>query len=117
MPFQKGNTFGIKGRTPSRKTQLKRFEERHPKAYDQLMEVLFSSGLDGHSLDAQYVIDRIKGKPKATIGIDEADANLLKAATVVQFFQMMDRHKLGEGLMDKGRENAIQITGATEGSQ
>ena len=111
MKFQKGNKFG-KGRKPSIKTQLKRFEERHPEAYDTLMEVLYDSGLNGHSLDAQYVIDRIKGKPKATIGIDEEDRDLLKAGTVVQFFQMMDRQKqLKEG------KGAIQITGSTEGSQ
>lgn len=81
------------GRKPSIKTQLKRFEEKHPGAYDQLMEVLFSSGLDGHSLDAQYVIDRIKGKPKAITGMDAEDREALNAATLVKLFQMMDEHR------------------------
>jgi len=112
MPFQKGNKLGIKGRTPSIKTQLKRFEERHPEAYDELMEVLFSSGMDGHSLDAQYVIDRLKGKPKATLGIAEEDKGLLTVQTVLAFRKMMDedRKQLKEGYIE-GEDREEEGTG------
>ncbi len=99
--FQKGREK-TGGRIASIKTQLKRFEEAHPEAYDALMEMLYEKGLEGSSIDAQYVIDRLKGKPKATLGIAEEDRELLTAATVIEFRKMVDKgsHLLGEGSQD-----------------
>ena len=96
--FQKGREK-TGGRGPSIKTQLKRFEEKHPEAYDELMEVLFKSGKDGHSLDAQYVIDRIKGKPKAVVGLAEEEGKALAALAFVELCKLQDaqRKQLQEG--------------------
>ncbi len=109
MPFQRGNTLGKAGRTPSIKTQLKRFEQKHPEAYDKLMEILYEKGLTGSSIDAQYVIDRIKGKPKVQIGLDEADRELLSVATILEFRKLMDRPLLKEGeyAITRGSQEAV----------
>ena len=115
MPFQKGNKLGIKGRTPSKKTQLKRFEERHPEAYDQLMEVLFQSGKDGHSLDAQYVIDRIRGKPKATVGVAEEDKALLTAQTVIEFMKLRRENAIQGQIEETGSSTVINVKEEEEG--
>ena len=114
--FEKGHQK-VGGRKPSIKTQLKRFEEKHPEAYDKLMEVLYDSGLDGHSLDAQYVIDRLKGKPTSKIGIDEIDKELLTVATVLAFRKLVDTNLLEEGSIDgeyTETEGAIEVTDAED---
>ena len=116
MPFEKGRQK-TGGRVASRKTQLKRFEERHPEAYDELMEVLFQSGKDGHSLDAQYVIDRIKGKPTSKIGIDEADKDLVTASLVLEHRRRLDELKrLGEGYIEGEivEERPVEVANAED---
>jgi len=98
--FQPGNKLG-RGRPPKLKTQVKDFIKEHPYAIETLMKTLYDMGIKGDREACMYLIDRVKGKPKAILGIDEEDRDLLKAATVVEFFK----------LMDKGRENAIQGQG------
>ena len=82
------------GRPPKLKTQVKDFIKEYPQAVEELMVTLYELGIKGDIEAAKYVIDRIKGKPKATLGIAEEDRDLLKAATVVEFFKLMDRHAL-----------------------
>lgn len=114
IPFEKGREK-TGGRKPSIKTQLKRFEDKHPEAYDKLMEILYEKGLEGSSLDAQYVVDRLKGKPTAKVGLDEADRELLSVATMLEFYKMLDTHDRkelkegeyaiqGEGLNSEGED-------------
>ena len=65
------NTGG--GRKVSRRTLLKRakegFEAGFPHAYDELMVTLLHQGLNGDTQAAQYVIDRLKGKPAASVDL------------------------------------------------
>lgn len=98
--FQPGNKLG-KGRPPKLKTQVKDFIKEHPYAVETLMTTLYEKGISGDREAAMYIIDRIKGKPKATIGIDEEDRDLLKAATVVEFFKLMDSHTK---LLEEGKD-------------
>lgn len=100
--FKKGHKGGP-GRPPKLQTQVKDFIKEHPYAVETLMTTLYEKGIKGDREAAMYIIDRIKGKPKATIGIDEEDRDLLKAATVVEFFKLMDSHDrkaLQEGSQD-----------------
>ena len=123
MPFQKGNTLGKAGRTPSIKTQVKDFIKEHPYAVETLMTVLYEAGIKGDRESAIYVIDRIKGKPKVTMGMDEEDRGLLKTATVVEFLKLVRKETLQlregynaiqrEGLNSKGADEAV--TGEEEG--
>ena len=56
------------GRIPKISTVAKRFQEKYPRAYDELMEVLYLRGLkEKHAESAQYVINRLKGSPKQQI--------------------------------------------------
>ncbi|KKN23689.1 hypothetical protein LCGC14_0902480 [marine sediment metagenome] len=76
MPFQKGNKLGVGGSKPgagrpfSKKTLMKRFIEQHPNAYEELMNKLYSQGKEGDITAAQYVCDRLKGKPGVKIDLD-----------------------------------------------
>ena len=45
------------GPKPSRKTQLKRWEDNNPNAYGELMLMLYEKGKKGNSEDAKYVCD------------------------------------------------------------
>ncbi len=47
-----------------------------------------------------------KGKPKATVGIDKDDMNLLEASAVLKFFQRIDQKQLKEG--DNGQDSQRQ---------
>ena len=64
-----GNTVGKgvpspgSGPRPSLKTQFKDWLEDNPRAYDELMTMLYKKGIDGDKDAAQYVIDRLKGRP------------------------------------------------------
>lgn len=100
------------GRPKKLKTQVKDFIKEHPYAVEALMNVLYEAGIKGDRESAIYVIDRIKGKPKAITGLDEADRDLLDRATMLEFFMIQDRYRkqLQEGI------DAIQITEGTERS-
>jgi len=67
-------------------------------------------GIKGDRESATYVIDRIKGKPKVTLGMDEEDREVLKAATVMAIFKLVaDRQKLlkeGDGALQRQTEDA-----------
>ena len=101
------------GRPKKKSTIIKDFVREHPYAVETLMNVLYGMGIKGDRESATYVIDRIKGKPKVTLGMDEEDREVLKAATVMKIFELVaDRQKqLKEG------GSALQITGSTQGSQ
>ena len=107
--FKKGNTFG-KGRPPKLKTQVKDFIKEHPYAVETLMTVLYERGIKGDREAAIYIIDRIKGKPKATLGIAEEDKELLTVATVIEFRRMIDRKQIEEGYI----EGQVVTEGADE---
>ena len=73
MPFQKGHKLskgGARpgaGRKPSNATQRKRFLEKYPDAFEKLLEAEYKKGLQGNSDSAQYVMDRIAGRPHQSI--------------------------------------------------
>ena len=92
MPFEKGRQK-TGGRGKSTKTQVKDFIKEHPYAVETLMQTLYEKGIKGDREAAMYIIDRIKGKPKATLGIAEEDKELLTAATVLEFYKLMDTHR------------------------
>lgn len=102
MKFEKGNKFG-KGRPKKLKTVVKDWVQAHPMAVAELFQVLYDKGIKGDRESAMYVVDQIRGKATVKFGIDEEDRELLKAATVVEFFKLMDardRKQLGEGSQD-----------------
>tara|TARA_Y100000310_G_C20445372_1_gene698139 strand:- start:235 stop:612 length:378 start_codon:yes stop_codon:yes gene_type:complete len=90
--FQPGWKGGP-GRPKKLKTQVKDFIKEYPQAVEQLMVTLYELGIKGDIEAAKYVIDRIKGKPKATIGIDEQDKELVSIATVLAFRKMIDNRE------------------------
>ena len=87
------------GRPKKLKTQVRDFIKEYPQAVEELMLTLYDKGISGDREAAMYIIDRIKGKPKATVGIAEEDKELLTVATVLAFRKMMDedRKQLEEG--------------------
>lgn len=68
MTFEKGNKLG-KGRPPKRGTVIKRFLEAHPNAYEELLQREYDRGMTDNSMSAQYVMDRLKGKPGVKIDL------------------------------------------------
>ena len=88
--FKKGHP-GMGGRPKKLQTQVKDFIKEHPYAVETLMKVLYEMGIEGDREAAIYIIDRIKGKPKATLGIAGEDKALLTAATVLAFRKLMDK--------------------------
>ncbi len=94
--FQKNNKLG-RGQPKKLRTQVKDFIKEYPQAVEELMKVLYDQGIAGDIEACKYVIDRIKGKPKVTVGIDEEDKELLTAATVLAFRKLMDEKQLEEG--------------------
>jgi hypothetical protein len=76
------------GRKPSLKTQVKRFKERHPDAYDDLMEVLYAKGMQGESEDAKYVCNRLQGMPSAKVGLDEDTMKLIDAQRMARIAEL-----------------------------
>ena len=111
MPFQKGHP-PMGGRPKKKSTIIKDFVKEHPYAVETLMNVLYGMGIKGDRESATYVIDRIKGKPKVTLGMDEEDREVLKAATVMKIFELVkeQQKQLKEG------DGALQRQGITEGS-
>ncbi len=80
------------GRTKGVKTQVKDFIKEYPYAVETLMVTLYELGIKGDIEAAKYVIDRIKGKPKANIGIDPEDKNILSASLYLEFCKLQDTH-------------------------
>ena len=68
MQFQQGNKLG-KGRPLKHSTVIKRFIEKYPHAYEELMEAEYKRGMDANSMSAQYVIEGIKGKIGVTVDL------------------------------------------------
>lgn len=99
------------GRPSKLRTQVKDFIKEYPQAVEALMVMLYERGIKGDVEAAKYVIDRIKGKPKSTIGIDEGDGRALAALAFIELIRLQDQ-ELIEGDID-----AIQITGTEDGSQ
>ena len=97
--FKAGHKGGP-GRPPKLKTQVKDWIKEHPYAVAALMQVLYEKGIDGDRECAMYVIDRIKGKPKATIGMDAEDKGLVSMALIMEFRKMVDNKQLEEGYVD-----------------
>ena len=85
------------GRPKKKSTIIKDFVKEHPYAVETLMNVLYGMGIKGDRESATYVIDRIKGKPKVTLGMDEEDREVLKAATVMKIFELVRQKLLTEG--------------------
>jgi len=99
-PLAFGGARPNSGPKPSLKTRLRRFEEEHPDAYDELMEMLYQRGLSGKSEDAQYVLDRIRGRPHQSQDLRVRTEISLTAddyAEIARLAQQSDRLLLGDG--------------------
>lgn len=128
--FQKGNTLGKKGRPLGIKKQVRNWLAENPNRFAEVMDLIEQHGkgrrviicpkckteildpISGKLEALTYEADRIKGKPKATVGIDEEDRDLLKAATVVEFYKLMDSHdrkELVEGRQEEGISEQVDI--------
>ncbi len=73
------------GRKASKQLQRKRFLDKYPSAYEELLEAEYLKGVKGNSNSAQYVMDRIKGRPHQSIdqrikGEVEINADRLRLA-------------------------------------
>ena len=108
---------GKSGRPPKPVTVIKRFIESHPNAYEELMNKLYSQGKEGDITAAQYVCDRLKGKPGVKIdldiGVKPYDTLIKEIATAIPL-------QLGTGddiLGGKEVEDAIQERGSKESLQ
>ena len=64
--FQPGHKLGT-GRPKKLSTMIKDFQEEHPKAYDELMNILMDMAKNGDKDSAIYIIDRLKGRPHISI--------------------------------------------------
>ena len=99
------------GRNKTTKTQVKDFIKEYPQAVEALMTMLYERGIKGDVEAAKYVIDRIKGKPTAILGVARVDSELVNIESVLEFRKQIDEQKLlGEG------RDAVQRQGDTEES-
>ena len=106
--FQKNNKLG-RGQPKKLKTQVKDFIKEHPHAVETLMLNLYEMGIKGDREAAIYMVDRFKGKPKATLGIDEEDRDLLSGVMMARLYQQLAEHrkllKEGQSGQDSEGEN------------
>lgn len=127
IAFKWGGKREGAGRKAGIKTQARRWEEENPNAYAELMDILMSVSRGTETRKCphckgeivipkpvdiegiKYIIDRIKGRPKATIGIAEDDKELLKASTYIEFCKLMKPNLLEEG--KDGQEGTDTIEG------
>ncbi len=120
MPFQKGNQYakGKKrgGRPPKLETVVKRFIEQHPNAYEELMNKLYTQGKEGDITAAQYVCDRLKGKPGVKIDLDVGvkpyDALIKEMAQEIARLQALEEGSIigligGNDATIKGEEGTV----------
>ncbi len=107
--FQLGNKEG-RGQPKKLKTQVKDFIKEHPYAIETLMKTLYDMGIKGDREACMYLIDRVKGKPKATLGIAEEDKELLSVATVLAFRKMMDTKPEVNNAIQGQREEDGSVT-------
>ena len=66
MPFEIGTKLG-KGRPKKRSTVLKEFVLNHPYAYDEMLEMLYELAKKSDREAAQYICDRLRGRPHQSI--------------------------------------------------
>ncbi len=90
MPFEKGH-IGIGGRPKKIQTLVKDFIKEYPQAVEQLMLTLYEQGINGDTEAAKYVIDRIKGKPRSNIGIEDETKDLLAATVYLKLCELQDK--------------------------
>ena len=110
--FQSGWKGGP-GRPKKLKTQVKDFVKKYPQAVEELMLVIYEMGIEGDLEACKYFIDRVKGKPKAILGIDEDDKELLAASTMIEFFKLQDAHRKGsQKLLEEGSQDATEQRGS-----
>ena len=104
--FQPGNQLGKKGRPKKIKSQVKDWIKDHPFAVSELMEALYDAGIKGDTESAQYVIDRIKGKPKQQTVVELEGADQLSAGFVLHLFAMLKTRnsELDEPLLIGGKD-------------
>ena len=64
----KGAVGNPNGRTKTRKRVIKDFMKDHPRAYDEMMQLLYDIAKDKSDKDAaQYICDRLKGRPTQSV--------------------------------------------------
>ena len=95
--FQPGNKLG-QGRPKKISTQIKDFQKEHPHAYDQLMCKLYAMGLSGDREAAQYVCDRLKGRPRAEIDTRySGEIKLDYTVLMAKITEFESNYLIGEG--------------------
>ncbi len=119
MRFEKGNKYGKggakpgAGRPPKPETVIRNFIKDHPKAYGELMSKLWQQGLEGDITAAQYVCDRLKGRPGVKIDLDigvKPYDMLIKELELAILQQSIE-----PAILLKEGTNAIQEPGGTQG--
>ena len=96
MPFEPGNKFG-KGRPKKVSRVIKEFLEAHPMAYDEVLDVLYTKGLEGNIDACKYVADRLRGTPRQTQDINVKDWRPDWSSLKVEMLEMPDVPRLEDG--------------------
>ena len=114
MKFQKGNTFGKggarvgSGPKPSIKTQARDWIKDNPGAYEDLMDALLTKGINGDREAAQYVCDRLRGKPKSSTEIDLTGGEGIGIDSLVKLLEMIQQsRRIGEGNAERTSQNQL----------
>uniref|UniRef100_A0A6M3KZE7 Uncharacterized protein n=1 Tax=viral metagenome TaxID=1070528 RepID=A0A6M3KZE7_9ZZZZ len=65
--FQQGHKLAT-GRPKKKSTIYKEFIKKHPMAYEEMLELLYNLAMNKTDREAaQYICDRLKGRPKQAI--------------------------------------------------
>lgn len=72
-----------------RKEVKRDFETEYPNAYFELLLKEYGKGIQGNSQSAQYVMDRLRGRPSQMVTMPEDDRKLLQASTVIEFWKLL----------------------------
>jgi len=97
--FAKGNKVAVGnkggGRKPGPQRQLLDEAKKHPDRVTELMDECYRMAIESVDerirLEAmKYYIDRLKGRPKVSLGVAEEDRTLLTAAFLLELRKAVD---------------------------
>ena len=98
MVFTKGNKLGVggrkpgAGRPPKTSTVIRKFLDNYPNAYDECLEILYNKAILSKDREsAQYLCDRLKGRPHQSI--DQRTLNVAVQITPEQYREALSEAK------------------------
>ena len=109
--FKKGHP-PMGGRPKKKITIIKDFVKAHPYAVEELMNTLYEAGVKGDRESAMYIIDRLKGKPRAATDINISGLETLGTATVREIFKIARGEVLENKLLEEGSQDATEQRGS-----